>query len=137
MSQENMEIVREVIAASKRGDMNKVFAAYDPSIEWRIGRLTVPITDLEPVYHGHDGIRAFWRTWFEAWDSVSFEYEELIDAGNIVVTVLSQRMRGRASGVEQVWTSYGQNWTMHAGKVVRVEFFPNRAEALEAAGLRE
>ena len=137
MSQENVELVRRVIEASRRGDMDAVFAAYDPEIEWDISHLPNPVADFEPLYHGHDGVRQFWRTWADAWETPTFDYEEFIDAGDTVVSILSQRMRGRASGIEQEWLSYGQNWTIRGGKVVRVEFFLNREEALEAAGLRE
>jgi ketosteroid isomerase-like protein len=126
-----------VIEAHDRGDFATVFAAYDPEIEWSIARVMAPAADLEPVYHGHEGVRAFWRGWFAAWETVSFEYEEFIDAGDRVVTVLSQRMRGRTSGAEVEWNSYAQIWTVRDGKIVRVEFFPTRGEALDAVGLRE
>ena len=136
MSRENVEVVRAIIDAHDRGDFDTVFAAYDPAIEWRPGR-AMAVSDLEPVYHGHDGIRAFWRQWFAAWETVRFEYEEFIDAGDSVVSILSQRTRGRTSGVELEWRSYGQVWTLANEKVVRVEFFPTRDQALEAVGLRE
>jgi uncharacterized protein len=137
MSRENVEVVRRVIEAHNRGDFATVFAAYDPGIEWHIARVGAPVGDMEPVYYGHEGVRAFWRKWFAAWETASFEYEEFIDAGDRVVAILSQRMRGRTSGVELEWNSYAQIWTIQDGKVVRVEFFPTRSEGLEAAGLRE
>ena len=134
MSREGLQVVRRVIEAHERGDLATVFAAYDPGIEWNIARVMAPIGDFEPVYHGHEGVRAFWRVWFAAWETVSFEYEEFIDAGDSVVSILNQRMRGRTSGAEVEWSSYAQVWTVRDGKIVRVEFFPTRAEALEAAG---
>ena len=137
MSRENVEVVRKVIAAHERGDFDGVFAAYDPAIEWHISRVEAPASDFDPVYHGHDGVRAFWRQWFAAWETVAFEYEEFIDADDSVVSILSQRMRGRTSGVELEWNSYAQVWTIRDGAVVRVEFFPTRRDALEAVGLRE
>ena len=137
MSQENVDLVRALIEASKRGEMDKVFALYHPDIEWSISELPMRGPDFEPVYRGHEGIRTFWRTWAEAFETPSFDYEEFIDAGDTVVSVLTQRVRGRASGIEQVWSSYAQNWAVTEGRVVRVEFFQTRAEALEAAGLSE
>ena len=100
-------------------------------------RLLAPASDFDPVYTGHDGIRAFWRTWFVAWETTSFECKEFIDAGDTVITVLTQRVRGRASGLELESTSFAQTWAIQDANVVRVEFFPTRSEALEAAGLRE
>ena len=137
MSQENVDLVRRVIEAHDRGDFASVFGSYDSGIEWHVVRVVVGGSDFEPVYHGHEGVRAFWRQWFAAWETARFEYEEFIDAGDTVVTILSQRVRGRTSGIELDWDSYGQNWTVQNGKIVRVEFFPTRAEALEAAGLQE
>ena len=135
MSQENVDLVRRVIESHERRDFAAVFAAYDPEIEWSIGRLQ-RAPGFEPNYHGHEGVRAFWRVWFGAWETVSFEYEEFIDAGDSVVAILSQRVRGRTSGVELDWSSYAQVWTVKDGKIARVEFFNTRGEALEAVGLR-
>ncbi len=137
MSRENVEVVRRVIEAHDRGDFATVFASYDPGIEWHVAPVIAPMGDLEPVYHGHEGVRAFWRQWFAAWEKASFEYEEFIDAGEAVVTILSQRMRGRTSGIELNWNSYGQAWTVRDGKIVRVQVFPTREEALEAVARRE
>jgi ketosteroid isomerase-like protein len=115
-----------------------VFAAYDQEIEWHTGDgLTAGWSDFEPVYHGHEGVRNFWRTWFAAGETASFEYEEFIDAGGSVITILSQRMRGRTSGVELEWASYAQIWTIRDDKIVRIEFFADRDAALEATGFRE
>ena len=138
MSEENVEVVRRIVDAHQRGDFASVFAGYDPDIEWHPGNVPASQwSDFEPVYHGHEGVRTFWRTWFAAWETVDFEYEEFIDAGDQVLSIVSQRVRGRTSGVELEWTSYGQLWTIRDDKVVRVQFFPNRDEALEAAGLSE
>jgi ketosteroid isomerase-like protein len=137
MSQENVEIVRGIIDAHEQGDFDAVFAGYDPAIEWHLSPVFARASDFDPVYHGHEGVRAFWRQWFAAWERAYFEYEEFIDAGDSVVTILSQHVRGRTSGIELEWSSYGQVWTVRNGKIVRVEFFPTREEALEAAGLKE
>ena len=66
-----------------------------------------------------------------------FEYDEFIDAGEHVVVVQTQRYRGRTSGIELEWISIAQVWAIQDAKVVRVEFFPTRGEALVAVGLRE
>jgi ketosteroid isomerase-like protein len=137
MSQENVEVVRGVYEAYDRGDVTAVFAAYDPEIEWHVLGLTSAEVGFDPVYVGHDGVRNFWRLWLSAWETTSFEYHEFIDAGEYVVVVQSQRNRGRTSGIELEWNFYAQVWTIQHAKVVRVEFFPTRTEALEAVGLSE
>jgi ketosteroid isomerase-like protein len=138
MSEENVEVVRRINAAYERRDFDTLFASYDPEIELHIDeRLRRGLGDFDPVYYGHDGIRAFWRRWLEAWETISFDYEEFINAGDTVIQIVSQHMRGRASGIEVERNSYAAGWTVQMGKITRLEFFPTRAAALEAAGLRD
>jgi ketosteroid isomerase-like protein len=67
---------------------------------------------------------------------IEYGYEELIDAGEQVISVVTRHARGRASGVE-VERPFALLWTLREGKVIRVVWFLDRAEALEAAGLSE
>jgi ketosteroid isomerase-like protein len=145
MSEENVEIVRRAMDAYERRDFATLFAFYDREIEWHVGQLMAQATgsgqvgeigDFDPVYYGHEGIRDFWRSWLEAWETISFDYEEFIDAGDTVIVMLSQHTRGRASGIE-LELSYAQAWTVQGGKITRMEFFPTRNDALGAAGLSE
>ena len=127
--------MRRLIKVYEQGDLDTVSAHYDPEIEWHVARVTAGMADFEPVYVGHEGVRAFFREWFSAWEVVTFDYEEFMDAGDQVVVVLNQRMRGRASGVELEWRSYAQLWTIKDGRAVRSEYFPSAEEALQAAGV--
>jgi hypothetical protein len=88
------------------------------------------------VYHGHGGLRSFFRRYHEAWEDIEYEAAELIDAGaEHVISVDTQRTRGRTSGVETELTQYAA-WTVQDGKIVRVMWFQTRAEALEPPGSR-
>ena len=53
-----------------------------------------------------------------------------------VVVVNHVRMRGRGSGVDVDATGV-QLWTIKAGEAQRVKLYQSKADALEAAGLRE
>jgi hypothetical protein len=66
--------------------------------------------------------------------SIQDVYEELIDAGDHVVSVVTTQGRGRVSGAEVEMTHAGM-WTVHQGKVVRVVWLGTREEALKIAGL--
>ena len=132
MSQENVEIVRQVYEAAARHDAERIFSLYDPEVELDASRIAAVWTT--GVYRGHEGLRAFFREWNEAWEDVDYSYEELIDAGDLVVSVVTRHGRGRASGVE-VERPFALVWTVRNGKVKRVAWFLARAEALEAAGL--
>jgi ketosteroid isomerase-like protein len=136
MSRENVELVRRANEGYARGDLATVKAAFDPEIEWHVSRIR-GFDDFDAVYVGPKGVRDFFRTWLDAWESISFDFEELIDADDKVVVILTQRMRGRKSGVEIEWKAYAQVWTVREAKLSRMEFFPTRAEALEAVGLAE
>lgn len=130
MSAENVEIVRRVYAA--RGDPEAVLAYYDPDVEFDASRFAFGrLVGGAGVYRGHEGLRQFFREYYSAWSQIEDAYEELIDAGESVVTVVRARGRGRRSGVE-VETSSAAVWTIRDGKVVRVEWFSDRDEALEA-----
>ena len=137
MSKENVEIVRRVYMAVAQGDTEGVLAAYDPAVEWDFRGS--PFRDFlkESVYRGHEGIRRFiGERYDDAWADIEDHLDEVIDAGDQVVSVVTSRGRGRASGVE-VNREHAGLWTIRAGNIVRVAWFGTRAEALGAAGLSE
>jgi ketosteroid isomerase-like protein len=134
MSQENVEIVRQVYEAAAGHDAERIFALYDPDVELDASRIEA--VWASGVYRGHQGLRDFFREWNEAWEGVDYSYDELIDAGDQVVSIVTRHGRGRASGAE-VERPFALVWTVRDGKVVRVVWFLARTEALEAAGLSE
>jgi ketosteroid isomerase-like protein len=83
------------------------------------------------VFVGHDGVRAFWRQWLQAWESLEFKTVPE-DLGDRVVVDVRQRNRGRASGVEVVF-HYFQVFTIRDGKVTAVHVADNRADAVAAS----
>jgi ketosteroid isomerase-like protein len=137
MSRKNVEIVRRVYEASARRDSGSMLACYHPEVEWDISRAPYRALVGRGVYRGHDGLRSFFREYYEAWENVEDDVEELIDAGDHVVSVVVSRARGRASGAEVTRPQGAGVWTIRDGKVVRMVWFPTRADALEAAGLSE
>ena len=127
----NVETIKGLYAAYDRGDLAAVFALFSEDIVWDASRLGG--VAVQPVYRGHDGIRAFWREWLVAWESVEFLYDEFIEVGDRVVVVLRQRMRGRSSRVDLEMDPYAQVWTFSGeGKIVRMEFFPTKEEGLSS-----
>ncbi len=62
--------------------------------------------------------------------------EDLIDAGDVVVTRMRAHMAGVKSGLEGDMR-FTQVTTFRKGKVVLAEFFWDHREALEAAGLSQ
>ena len=137
MSQENVDLLRALFEAVARRDTATVQALYDPEVEWDNTRGPLQGLIERKVYRGYDGIRQWWREYRDPWESVWDEVEELIDAGDQVVSVQTSHARGRASGVAVDLPHFALVWTFRQGKILRVVLFTSRADAVEAAGLRE
>jgi ketosteroid isomerase-like protein len=133
MSQENVEIVRRAWEAWERRDMESLFALYDPAIIWDQSRIG-PI-ELRGLYHGHEGVRRFFREWLDPFEAFHAHAETFIDAGDRVVVGVRQGGRGKASGVDIEMPVYWQAYEIRAGLVIRIEVVETQAEALEAAGV--
>jgi ketosteroid isomerase-like protein len=138
MSQENVEIVRTLLDGFAHRQHERAFELYDPEIEWDASRMVVGLPDAAGVYHGHEGVRAYWRNWLSAWSDLDFELQDVVDAGDEVVALIrNQRQWGRHSGIVTEVQPYGLVFTIRDGKVVRWRAYPDQDSALEAAGLRE
>lgn len=133
MSKENVESLRQGLDAFNRRDRAAWLALCDPELE------NVPPRDWpesDPI-RGREAVWDFYLEGNEPWEDSPFEYVEIIDAGNDkVVADLRREVRGKASGASVAW-SYWQVGTIRNGKMLRLEWFTDRAEALEAAGLSE
>jgi ketosteroid isomerase-like protein len=128
MSQENMEIVR-------RG-LGVYLATGEPP--WELVDEEVGVYDHDTldqgVYRGHEGFRRWLADWGAAWAAWSVEPEEFIDAADSVVVFIRMKTRGRGSGIE-IERRDAQVWRLRSGKVVRLDYFNDRKQALEAVGL--
>ena len=131
MSQENVEIVRRIYEAQRSGDFAAAFALIDPEVECHVA-----FRPDKRLFHGHDGVAEATRTWIGAWEGFQSLIEEMIDAGDHVICVEQQSGRGKGSGVpleQQIFAVF----KVRDGKAVRMAWFFERSEALEAAGLSE
>jgi ketosteroid isomerase-like protein len=138
MSEENVEIVRLAYDyVSTDRDAASVLEIYDPEVEWDVSQAPARHLLGEPyVFRGHDGLKNFFQTWYEAWAEVKPDLEELRDLGDQVIAIETTRGRGRTSGLD-VELPHASVWTVRKGKITRVQWFATREEALEAAGLSE
>ena len=136
MSQENVEIVRKLFEAVARRDTATVLSLYDPDFEWDGSRHRwSELMRGKSVFRGHEELRKWGRNYYEAWENLDDDIEELIDAGDQVISIVTTRARGRASGIDVEWKENAGVWTLQDGKIVRVVWFATRADALEAAGV--
>jgi ketosteroid isomerase-like protein len=139
MSEENVELVRDLLEAFRRRDHERAFDFYDPAIEWDASGHRAVNPDLAGVFRGHEGVRTYWRRWLSAWKDLEFEIQDVRDGegGEVVALIRNQRQWGRHSGIATDMPPYGLVFTIRDGKVVRWRSFPDQEAALEAAGVSE
>jgi ketosteroid isomerase-like protein len=137
MSQENVDLARKYFDGFNQWFNEGTFDYYetlDPEVEW------IPMSALleGTRYHGHDGVRQWFKEMKRDWTSYELRPENFQDLGDDRVLVLgSWRAQGRGGEVmldfaQAAWLVQYRN-----GKLVRLQTFTQRDKALEAAGLRE
>ena len=91
----------------------------------------------EPALGRRGAVWDFFVQAQEQWAEGSFEWGELVEAGpDKLVANQLQRLQGKSSGAGVDW-SYWVVMTFRDGRCARFEWFRERADALEAAGLSE
>ncbi len=131
MSQENLDLVRAVHEGWARGDFSVGADRLALDFEWHQFPQAV-----EPGTRRGEEVGGALRKIFDVYEDVRVEAAEFVDAGDKVVVI--GRTRGTAKGSSlQLDTPVALVWTLRDGKLARTEFFSERREALEAAGLRE
>ena len=129
MSQENLEVVRRAWEYEMFGRGGEGALA-----DFASDFVMNPVEE-EPSF-GRAAIRDNFQRFASAWDDLQVTAEQFIDAGDSVFVAVDFRGRGQASG-STVETRLYEVYTLRDHKVVRVDEFTDRDEALEAAGLRE
>jgi ketosteroid isomerase-like protein len=119
-----LQVVEALIDAWNRRDLDAALKLMHPQCEGRA------IESTEPA-HGHAGVAAAFRSWFEAFEEFAIEAEDFSSQGDRVLVAMRQRARGRGSGVE-VEERLHQLFTLRDGKVIRFEEYSDEADALKA-----
>jgi uncharacterized protein len=132
MSQENVEIVRELFEHWERGDWGGGRELFDDNCEVVFSTSWFPDAGAYGV--GREALRA-WIAFTDAFEEFRVVVEQIVEAGEHVVALVWNRGRGRVSGAD-VDAKVGAVFTLRDGKIVRYEL-TDRREALEAAGLSE
>jgi ketosteroid isomerase-like protein len=133
MSQENVEIVRQFSERSARLDWDGVADLVDPSV---VQHGTAGGMDEGRVLRGLSEIRQDYESVEKTWDEHQIEPQEFIDAGDRVVVFLREYQRGKRSGIE-LTIDTAVVVDLLDGRIVRIQGYMDRAEALKAVGLSE
>jgi ketosteroid isomerase-like protein len=133
MSEENVQLVREGYEAWNRGDLEWLLDHITPGYEFQTAQL---LPDTEAVYRGRDGLRQFWKTFREPWETLLIEVERIEPIGDDQVLALL-RFHGRGRDGIEVTLKYANLLTIENGIASRNVGFADWQSALEAVGLRE
>jgi ketosteroid isomerase-like protein len=131
MSQENVEVVRSAFEAWNAADMERFYGLLDADVILRAPKdwpEPGPFVGREAVVREYEELRG-------AWDADSLTpISDFIDAGNRVAVRYTWRGVGQGPTATMELTVV---LTVRAQKLVAIDYFWDRSEALEAVGLRE
>ncbi len=131
MSQENVEVQRRVLEAVNRGDKDAWLPLNDPGLEF----CTDPGWPEASTVRGREHVWDFVMSLNEAWEPGDMHMTEVIDApGDALVARYRRTVTGRTSGASNE-LDYWCVTTFREGKILRNDWFVDRDEALQAAGL--
>jgi ketosteroid isomerase-like protein len=133
MSEEKVEVVRRMFDAFNRGDVETVVAAFDEGCQLHEPP-EMPDTPAEG-FRGHQGIRE-WMANLRETGGIQFEGTSFTTSDDLVFSEWIGSGRGQGSGVPINWRTFAVVH-VHDGRIVRLQAFLDRDQALEAAGLRE
>jgi ketosteroid isomerase-like protein len=137
MSQENVELVKR-----SYDGLNDVYNTGDclrPIEEVCHPDVVLRASGMFPEsgeYHGYAGLREFTANQAEAFEQMSVQAAEFVDAGDQVVVPIRFGGKARHTGIETTF-SVVHVWTIRNGKVSRLDMYRNREDALKAVGLEE
>ena len=133
MSQENVEIMRQSLAAFDRRDRAAWLAFRDPNHDVITSATWPEAGDIR----GREAAWDFYLEETEPFDQIPLSDATIEPCGSDKVLVHHRnRVRGRASGAD-VELDYWVVVTSRDGTIIRDEWFEDRTAALKAAGLSE
>src|SRR5215212_408253 len=131
--QSRVAVVQALFAEFARRENKLAFEVFDDEVVFDARGIPGP-AEVQAVYHGHDGVRRYWRQWLDAWEKVTIVDGPHYEAnGNQVVCSWRQRNRGKRSGAE-VDMDVAAVWTFLGDRIVHLASFASREDARAAAG---
>jgi ketosteroid isomerase-like protein len=144
MSQENVDLIRGVYGLfGDRGfaatgdvadEVDRAFRLYlHPDFQIRIPE---DYPEGGEVFRGREGVKGWLAMIDDVWSEWRYQDHRYLDAGDTVVAIVRVVAKGTASGL-QLDREVAHVWRISENRAVGVTVYLDRAEALEAAALRE
>ena len=131
MSEENVDVVRDMLAAFNREDMAAFREVFDSHVIMRMAEgwpEPGPFMGRDAVLREIDQLR-------DTWDADAMRPAgDFIDVGDRVVVRLVWRGVGRGPQTDMAFSGL---YTLRNGKVIAIDQFWDHGEALKAVGLEE
>jgi ketosteroid isomerase-like protein len=131
MSQEDIQVVEATFHAFRQRDLQEFLRLMDPEVEYRS-----LVLEVEGVFRGHEGIRAWWDGVLAVFPEWSPRVEDARDLGDRLVFRVRAEGSGTGSGIaldRDIW----QVASVRDGRLRSSAFFRTEQEALEAAAVRD
>jgi ketosteroid isomerase-like protein len=127
-SPEIVEGIRHGFRCWNRRDLPEMMEAYAPDAELDFSGLLID----EGVHRGREAIIGFYDRLWEVWSGISWEPDEVIDAGDgDLVVVVRIGTTGRGSGI-QTGDRFAVVYRLGEQGITHAVAYPSRTQALEA-----
>ena len=132
MAGEELELVKRLMLAIRRSDLQSVLGLIDPHV------LVYPRSEepgVRDVYEGHEGAFEYLGNWYSQWDEYEAEPRSYREAsgGRILVT-LAEHGHLKRTGIT-VDEDFDHSFTVKDGMVTEWRMYDSHQQALEALGL--
>jgi ketosteroid isomerase-like protein len=127
-----VELIRRAYEAANRGDFASTDSYVHPEIEFH----TFAQSPEAGIYRGKEAVRKYNEDLLEQFESIRFEVEELVDAGDRVVVLSTQHAMPKG-GQQEMRVHVAEVWVIRDGLLAERRSYSSKEEALEAAGLSD
>jgi ketosteroid isomerase-like protein len=126
MPGDNAGTVRSSYDAFHRRDLDEFLTYHDSDVEFKS-----LVLEVEGVYRGHDGLRAWWENVVDVFPDWMPQIEDAREAGDRVL--LRVRLEGHGTGTGIDLDRHAWNVVeVHDGRITSSAFFRTEEEALQA-----
>ncbi len=130
MAQSNVETMHEIYGAFAKGDVPTVLAAFSPEIVWT--EFDAPGSPWGGDHHGHNGVvQDIFMQIMNLFEDVAVIPEEILDAGDKVLTLGRFRAKAKATG-KSFDTPFAHVATFSDGKITKIQIFEDSGSIVNA-----